>query len=490
MTRSTWTRLGRIAATAVALVTALAGCATNPASGRQQFSLLTPQQEASIGQREYPRLVEQFGGVYDDPALTAYVERVGRSVVQATGSANEPYRFTVLDSDRPNAFALPGGYVSVTRGLLALMNDEAELAGVISHEVAHVTARHSAERYSQATIAQLGASILGAATGSDELAELAGSGAQIYLLSYSRGQESEADAIGIRYLAASGYDPFAMSSFLQQLDRESDLDALIDGRSEGAGLPAYLSSHPRTEDRVRQAGALAARSPGQSVRRNRDSYLSAIDGLIWGESGDYGFIEGTVLTQPAEGVRWEAPRGFRLGHSGARVIGSDGRGSQIVYDVVSPRQSASPARYLADEWARDTVFQDFQSLNINGYDAATGSFQISTRAGLRDVRMVAIRSDQNRIARFAFLTPPERTAQMTTAFQRTTFSFRPLSRSEQTAQRPRRVDIVTVRRGDTSASLAGGMAFEDYRLERFLALNGLDTGAPLRPGQRVKLIVR
>ena len=490
MTGLTWTRIGGFFTAALALVAALAGCAVNPATGRQQFSLLSPQQEASIGQQEFPRLVEQFGGEYQDPALSAYVERVGRQVVQATGSAGQPYSFTVLDSDLPNAFALPGGYVSVTRGLLALMNDEAELAGVMAHEIAHVTARHSAERYSQSTLAQLATGILGSATGSNELAEAFGTGAQLYLLSYSRGQESEADAVGIRYLADAGYDPFAMSSFLRQLGRESDLDARIDGRSTGGSLPAYLSSHPRTEDRVRQASALAAQAPGQSTRRNRDAYLSAIDGIVWGETGRNGFIDGTTLSNPGEGIRWQAPNGFRLGHSGSRVVARDNSGTVIAFDVVSPRGSANPRSYLTGEWVRSAPLNGLESIDVNGYPAATGTVRLNTSAGVRDARLVAIQSDQDRIARFAFFTPPNITARMEPALQRTTFSFRPLTRAERSALRPRRISVVTVRRGDTASSLARRMAFDDFQVERFLALNGLDAGAPLRAGQRVKLIVQ
>ena len=489
MTRLTWIRLGRTVGGAVALAAVLGACAFNPAAGRQQFSLLSPQQEASIGQREYPRLVEQFGGVYDDPALTAYVERVGAEVARAAGQAGQPYRFTVLDSDLPNAFALPGGYVSVTRGLLALMNDEAELAGVMAHEIAHVTARHSAERYSQTTLAQLGASILGAATGNDDLAEMAGTGARLYLLSYSRGQESEADAIGIRYLADAGYDPYAMSSFLTQLGRETALDARIDGRDTGNSLPAYLSTHPRTEDRVRQASALAAQAPGQHSRRGRDAYLAAIDGVIWGPSGRDGFIDGTVLRHPRAGIRWEAPRGFRLAHSGRRVVAGDGNGAQIVFDIVSPRGTTAPGPYLTGEWARNAAFSDLQTLDINGYPAATGSLRINTGAGVRDARLIAIRFDQDRIARFVFLTPPERTAQLMPALQRTSFSFRPLTRAETAGLRPRRVQVATVQRGDTVSTLARRMAFDDFQVERFLTLNGLDPGAVLRPGQKVKLLV-
>ncbi len=492
MTRSRWIsggRIGRAALTFVALATALGACTVNPTTGRQQFSLMSPQQEAATGRREFPRLVEQFGGAYEDPALSAYVERVGLGVLRATGAANQPYRFTVLNSDLPNAFALPGGYVTVTRGLLALMNDEAELAGVMAHEIAHVTARHSAERYSQATLAQLSAGLLGGLTGNAELAELAGSGAQIYLLSYGRDQESEADAIGIRYLAAAGYDPYAMSSFLRQLGRDTELDARIDGRSTGASRPAYLSSHPRTEDRVRQASALAAQSPGRHSRRDRDAYLSAIDGMLWGGSGRDGFIDGTVMSHPEEGIRWEAPRGFRLGQSGSRIVGADNAGSQIVFDIVSPRAANSPTRYLTEEWARGAAFSGLQAFDVNGFPAATGTLRINTRAGVRDARLIAIQSDQDRISRFAFLTPPDRTARLETALRQTTFSFRRLSRSERSAIRHRRIEIVTVRRGDTAAALSRRMAFDDFKLERFLVLNGLDSGGALQAGQKVKLIV-
>ncbi len=490
MTRRTWTRIGGFLTAAFALLTALAGCAVNPATGRQQFSLLSPQQEASIGRQEFPRLVEQFGGEYGDPAVQAYVERVGLQVVQATGTAGQPYSFTVLESDLPNAFALPGGYVSVTRGLLALMNDEAELAGVMAHEIAHVTARHSAERYSQTTLAQLATGILGSATGSNELAEAFGTSAQLYLLSYSRNQESEADSVGIRYLAGAGYDPFAMSSFLSQLGRDSSLDARLEGRSPGGSLPAYLSTHPRTEDRVRQASALAAQAPGQSTLRNRDAYLSAIDGMAWGDSGRNGFIDGTVLSHRDEGIRWEAPPGFQLDHSGGRVVGRDRSGTVIAFDVVTPRGSPAPRSYLTGEWARGVALSGLETIDVNGFPAATGTVRLNTSAGVRDARLVVIRSDQDRIARFAFFTPPNLTAQAAPALQRTTFSFRPLTSRERSALRPRRIQVVTVRRGDTVSALARRMAFDDFQEERFLALNGLDRGAPLQAGQRMKLIVQ
>ncbi|NNG04560.1 MAG: M48 family metalloprotease [Inquilinus sp.] len=488
MTDSFRRRLSPLAALLLVALGA-AGCAINPATGRQQLALISPQQEAAIGAQEFPRMVEQFDGVYPDTRLAAYVERIGRSVAVTTETPGAPFRFAVLNSELPNAFALPGGYVSVTRGLLALANDEAELAGVLAHEVAHVTARHSAERYSQSTLAQLGIGVLGAATGSQELAQAVGAGAQLYLLSYSRDQESEADTIGIRYMTNAGYDPQAMSSFLAQLDRSERLDGLIDGGSTGGTVPGYLRSHPRTADRVRQAAAVAAQAAGRSSRRNRDAYFDMIDGMVWGESGNNGFVRGTTLAHPNLGFLWRAPDGFSLEHSGERVIGSGPGEARIIFDTAAPQRRGPAIAYLTDEWARNRTLAGLERIDVNGFEAATGTFQAPTDAGTRDIRVVAIRLAADRFARFIFLTPPQRTAQMAPALQRTTFSFRPMTRSESQAYGPLRIDVVPVRRGDTVTSLARRMAFDGHQVERFLALNGLDRGAALQAGERVKLIV-
>ena len=162
----------------------------------------------------------------------------------------------------------------------------------------------------------------------------------------------------------------------------------------------------------------------------------------------------------------------------------------IAFDVITPRGRTDPRSYLAGEWAQGAPLSGLETIDINGFPAATGTLRLNTNVGPRDARLVAIRSDQDRIARFAFFTPPNLTARMEPALQRTTFSFRPLTRSERSALRPRRLSVVTVRRGDTVSSLARRMAFDDFQVERFLALNGMDAGAPLQAGQRVKLIVQ
>ncbi|MEE8272003.1 MAG: M48 family metalloprotease [Alphaproteobacteria bacterium] len=489
MIRADKPRRRLVAAALIATTIAMAGCAINPASGRQQLSLLSPQDEVAIGAREFPKLVDEFGGVYDDPRLAAYVDRVGQSVAAVTGPPGTAYSFTVLDSDLPNAFALPGGYVAVTRGLLALVNDEAELAGVLAHEVAHVTARHTAERYSRSTLAQLGVGVLGAATGSSELAELAGTGAQIYLLGYSRDQESEADAIGIRYLAAAGYDAYAMASFLDQLDRYGQVTALMEGQPADGGRPDFLSTHPQTADRTRQAMALARRSAGPQSIRDRDGYLATIDGLVWGEGGANGFIRGQIFASPVDGFVWQAPPGFTLRHSGGRVLATGDGDARMLFDTVSSDPQLPIGPYLTDVWARNISLESLESLEIRRYPAATAVTRLPTGDGVRDIRIFAIKPAPDRVSRFMFVTRPDQTERLAPQFQRAAYSFRPMTPAERSAYRPRRIDVIPVAVGETVASLARRMPFDSHAEERFRALNGLDPGAPLRPGQWVKLIV-
>ena len=242
----------RLAAVPVALVLGLAlatttplllsGCNVNPATGEEQFTaFMPPEEERRVGTQEHPKLVKAFGGLYDDPELQRYVASLGRLLQLTSEQPEPPFTFVVLDSPEVNAFALPGGYVHVTRGLMALANDEAELAGVIAHEIGHVTARHSAERYSHGLVAGLGAALLGAVIDNRTVSDIAQLAAGAYVKGYSRSQELEADMLGVRYLSRSGFDAIAMSSFLETMGAESELARQMAG-SRGEGSAGGASS--------------------------------------------------------------------------------------------------------------------------------------------------------------------------------------------------------------------------------------------------------
>jgi predicted Zn-dependent protease len=475
----------------------VAACSTNPATGRSSFTaLMGPEDEKRLGAQEHPKLVRQFGGAYSDRELDAYVSKVGLALAAETEMPGLDYSFTVLDDDLINAFALPGGYIHVTRGLMALASNEAELAGVLAHELGHVTARHSAERYSQGVVAGVGAAILGAAgsiVGVPGVGQVAGYGAQAYMQSYSRDQEFEADKLGIRYMTRAGYDPDAMASFFRKLDAYTELQAAIAGNPGAAGQFSIMASHPQTGDRVEQAIRLAKTVPVANPKINEEVYLSHIDGMVFGDSPDEGVRRGREFAHPGLGIAFRVPPGFTLSNSPDRVTAQGPQGAVIAFDMEPnadrARSVGDMSGYIQRAGGRQLKFGAIQEIDVDGMDGATGTARVPTRQGDVDVRLVAIRERPDRIYRFLFLTPASVTDSLAPELRRTTYSFKRLSPSEARAIRPLRVKVVTVRDGDTAESLAARMPFESFRLDRFLAINGLRPGQAPTPGQPVKIIV-
>lgn len=478
------TPLRRIAAAllAVLLVT---GCAAPPANAQ----LLGGSEEA-LGAQEHPKILAQFGGAYPDQRLQAYIDRIGNRMAAQTGR-NGPWTFTVLDSDVVNAFALPGGYVYVTRGLLALAKDEAEVAGVLGHEIAHVVARHSRERQTGQTIAGLLAAGIGIVLGSPELAQLANVGGTALLAKYSRGQESEADRLGIDYLVRAGYDPFAMATFLETMRRSSQYEGLRTGRGASEGGFDFFASHPQTESRVEEAAAIARKLPPGGARPV-DPYMTAIDGVIYGDSPENGYVRGRTFAHPALGIAFDVPQGFSLLNGAEQVIAKGRNGGAILFDAAAPQRTPDPARYLTGEWAQSAPLQGVQSFTVNGLPAATAVTRGETDSGNVDVRLVAVRGDnggQNgTMYRFTMLAPSGALGRFDPAFQQTANSFRRLGRQEAAALKPRRVRVVTTRAGDSVEAYVRQMPQEPYAEELFRIINDLPPGTPLRPGQPVKII--
>lgn len=478
-------------------LTPLFGCSLNPATGERSFTgFMSPEAEKQVGAEQHPTLVRQFGGEYQDPPLDRYVSKVGASLAAYTEMADLNFTFTVLDDELINAFALPGGYVHVTRGLLALAENEAEMASVLGHEIGHVTARHAAQRYSQSMAANIGVGVLGVLGAVAGLptgtADLAGFGAQAYLQSYSRDQELEADQLGIRYMTRAGYDPAAMATFFRKLDAYTQLQAALVGDPGSGERFDIMASHPRTADRVTQAVKLAQAQAIANGRIDRDRYLAAIDGLLYGDSPQQGVRRGRTFAHPGLRIAFEVPPGFVMFNSDKQLIARGPEGALIVFD--SPGGAASGAgrsmtQYVAQFGGGRMQFGDVQPLTINGMEAATGAARVSTRGGPMDIRMVAIRESAERIYRFVFLTPPGATSRLSDALRRTAYSFHRLSADEAAAIKPLRVQIVKVASGDTQAALARRMATA-LPLETFQVINGLTPNDRLTPGQEVKIIAQ
>ena len=478
--------LGLALAAAAPLV--LGGCSVNPATGEEQFTaLMSPEEERRIGAQEHPRLVKALGGLYDDPALQRYVAALGRRVQQTSEQPEPPFTFVVLDSPEANAFALPGGYIHVTRGLMALANDEAELAGVIAHEIGHVTARHSAERYSHGVIAGLGAALLGAVIDGDGDSDFAQLAAGAYVKGYSRAQELQADMLGVRYLSRSGYDATAMSSFLETMGAETALQRVMAGARGEEASPGLFASHPRTADRVRMAAEAARAQFGGA--RARDAYLRRIDGMTFGDSPEDGFVRGRAFAHPRLRIAFTAPPGFRLRNGPLAVVGTHPTGALLRFDEARLKDPATgTSRYLRSVWASKVPLDRVERLAIDGLDAVAARTRVRTASGVRDIRLVAIRAAPERVYRFFFVTPPDRTREFAAPFRQMMASFRRLSQRQAANLRPLRLRVVEVAAADTVESLAARMPFNDFRTERFRVLNGLRPGERLQPGQLVKIV--
>ena len=478
---------------------ALAVALTAPAVIGQQRAIRTvssiSQQDKASGAKQHPELLKEFGGAYAGPQAK-YVEGVGRRIAVQSGLSNAQGDFTVtlLNSPVNNAFAIPGGYVYVTRQLMALMNDEAELAGVLGHEVGHVAAQHGQRRQQAAQRNAIGGALLGALAGAllgdSGLAGLVqkgiGTGSQLLTLKFSRSQEYEADDLGIRYLASGGYDPRALSDMLASLAAQSNLDSQVAGNARS--MPEWASTHPDPASRVDRAARAADATRVTSTVRNRDAFLNALNGVLYGDDPKQGVIDGSRFLHPDLRLSFTAPSGFGM-ENGADAVSITGSGGQAQFSAAP--YSGNLATYINNVFAKlgggngGVPAGEVSRTTINGIPAAWRTVRASSQSSQVDATVFAYDFGGGKAYHFLLLT---QAGQGVGPFTSMVESIKPLSAQEAAAIRPRRVQVLTVKSGDTIQSLAKRMAYSDYPLERFLTINALSDNAVLRPGQRVKIV--
>ena len=463
---------------------ALAACTQSAATGRSTFGSI--QSDVAQGAQAHPQVLAAFGGEYTEGGVQTYVRGLGAKLAEHSEFKNINYRWTVLNSPIVNALALPGGFIYVTRGLMALAANEAELAGVMGHELGHVTARHTAERQTQSIFAQLGLLALGIATGSNDLVNLASVGAQAYLQSYSRDQESEADTLGVRYMAESGWDPQAMATFLASLREWSQLEAQMAGRDPNSVDDFnMMASHPRTIDRVQDAIKAAGAQHVEGVL-NREVYLKAIEGLRFGDDPSQGVVDGQYFRHPGLGFEFKVPDGFSVVNGESQVTAQNASGAALVFDM-DKASASDAAEYLTYQWGEGVQWNDLQRITVNGMQGATGWTRMQTQSGQADVRAVAIKGEGNQVFRFLFLVPAGN-SRYNSAFQDTIYSFRRLSASESAKIKGFRVYVITAGPNDSVGTLAKGMPFGSYNERAFRVLNDLAGGGALARGEWVKVV--
>ncbi|HNQ92938.1 MAG TPA: M48 family metalloprotease [Alphaproteobacteria bacterium] len=482
------------------------GCSVNPATGRQQFTgLMSAEDEKKITEKQHKEMLAQNGGRYDHKDLAAYVNDIGQRLAQNSERKDVSYRFTIVDSSMVNAFAMPGGYIYVSRGLLALVNDEDELAGVLGHEIGHVTARHSAERHSEGMLIGFGADIVGAALGNASVAKLLNVGTGVYMKSYTREQESEADRLGLRYMSLAGYDPTAMPRFFKRMEQFDQTRA----KDEGVDLPTFalLLDHPLTPDRIAATSVEMRKYPKVPTKQeDADRYLSKIRGMTYGDSAVQGFVRNHTFYHPELGFAFSIPDEFHVSNWPSQIVVEGKHKDVFVMDMADKRAGQSPADFLVHEWLKgEIVFGPPETMTINGLSAATLEMVGKYVSGTTPVtvRLVAIEWGPRDVVRFLIVYPTRPEFQSVEDAKRLasnyhqksvdglkhmTYSFRRMSESEKRNVRPFAIQLVVAKAGDTVSSLARQMRVDKMPDEWFRALNGIGPGEGIVSGRRYKIV--
>jgi predicted Zn-dependent protease len=439
--------------------------------------------------REHQRILASYGGVYNDPKLQSMLEQTVDRLVAASEKPDQHYKVTILNSQSINAFALPTGQIYVTRGLIALANDESELASVLAHEMGHVIARHAEQREEEARNADIANRAIADVVSDPEVGALALAKSKLKLASFSRAQELEADALGIGIAARAGFDPYGAVRFLTSMEHNSELRAEQTG-AINPGAPDFLSSHPATPERItnalsnaRQYRAPAADSPQQQADA-RATYLGDIDGIVFGEDPSEGFVRGRRFLHPKLGFTFTAPDGFTLDNTAQAVLGvKKGGGQALRLDVVRVPAEQTLAAYLTSGWIENIDPATVDDVVINGFPGATAA----AKGDQWDFRLYALRFGSD-VYRFIFAAK-HHTPESDHDFRESVGTFRRMSLAEIEQAKPLHLMVITAGPADTVEKLASRMAITDRAVERFRVLNGLDPGAKVKPGSEVKIVV-
>lgn len=476
-----WKLAGRL----LLLSAALCGCAINPVTGKNELMLVSEQEERQLGDQTKQAVIEEYG-IYDNSSLQAYVNGVAKPLAKVSHRPGLDWQFQVMDSPVVNAFAAPGGYVFVTRGLLATVNDEAELAGILAHEIGHVTARHSARKYSQSMITGIGLQ-LGTALAGDYgkvLGPLLEAGTGLLFLKYSRDDERQADALGVEYAAKTGYDTNRMADFFATLQRQETLEG-----GTGGGLPEWFSTHPSPVDReasVRtQTAQWRTQLPKQEFQTNRETYLARIDGLIYGEDPRQGFRDGEWFCLPRYQAQFRIPAQWTYAREGNRIQMSHPEQKGVVLFSI---QSGT-----VDQLSRDFV----ASMKANVQQSADRTIN-----GLKAREIVSVVTDGQQKARvvshffqkgdevlmFHGLADEAGFAQLAATLRQPAASFAPLTDKAKLNRQPQHLVVRQVSKAATLEVFLQEQQVDQALWPRIAWMNEMRLADRLLVGQRVKIV--
>ncbi|MEM9279448.1 MAG: M48 family metalloprotease [Pseudomonadota bacterium] len=458
----------------------------NPQTGLDENSSLRsswvrpddPQEK--IGAREHPAVLAKYGGIYENPKAERMIAVIVGNLVAVSDDPERVYKITILNSPKINAFALPGGFLYVTRGLLALANDSSEIAAVIAHEMAHVSANHAIIRQEKLNSAQLGEQVVSDVLENSAAGKIALAANQIRLSKFSQEQELQADTIGIRMIGRAGYDPYAAARFLETMGRYR---AFVAGKDTIDDSESFASSHPSTPKRIELARRHARffGAPGLGDR-GKQRYFEGIENTIFGDTAEEGFVRGRVFSHSGLKISFEAPEGFRIENQAKAVLVSGPDDIATRFDATVVSQRTDLADYLKSGWITGLVEETIRKETLNGMRTA---YATAIGEGWR----FKVRVIRNGSQVYRFITAaPQTNTNLDAVSRQIAGSFRTLKNAEVARLKPLEVKVVTVRSNDTVRSVSSRMKGTDERERLFRLLNGLGENDLLTAGQKVKIV--
>ncbi len=439
----------------------------------------TDPDDVVIGRREHPRIIAAYGGVYSDRPAEIMVARIVSRLLAAANQPNAQFQVTILDSSEVNAFALPGGYIYVTRGILALASDTSELAAVLAHEIAHVTLRHARARTDRTRTTEIVDRVITGVFGGDTSTDATANRTRQSMAAFGQNQELEADREGIKFAGKAGYDPQAAARFLGVMSRFASFSA---GEGNGGG---FLSSHPSTPARIQEAMNTARTMFGQSDMGeiDRDGYLASIAGLTFGDSPAQGSIVGRRFIHTASKFTFTVPDGYTLQNSQSAVVGVAGDGEAVRFDSAEVQANVPLADYLRSGWIAGLKADSVTTQSINGIEMASGLAQTDQWF----FRVSVMRLD-GQVYRFIFAAKAD-SSRFAQGAELTLKSFRRAESADLNLVRKVAVRVVTAKAGDSADSLARQMAGLHRGSELFYIINDLYPGDPVVAGEKYKVVV-